>query len=77
MKEESHCLQAWESSIALAVWSRNWWGCWAIIPIGLVLIWMWLNPRLFAKPASTNNWASKWLYKDMKETTSEYRSWLY
>jgi hypothetical protein len=45
--------------LAVAVWSRDWWGGWAVIPVGLVLVWTWLNPRLFAKPASTNNWASK------------------
>lgn len=44
---------------ALAVWSRVWigWGC--LIPVLLVALWTWINPRLFAKPVNTDNWASK------------------
>ena len=45
--------------LAVAVWSRVWIGWWALLPIGAVLIWTWLNPRLFPPPASTNNWMSK------------------
>lgn len=45
--------------LAVAVWSRVWIGWWALIPTGAVLIWMWLNPRLFPPPASTDNWMSK------------------
>jgi len=132
--------------IGLAFWSRVWLDWWAIIPITLVFIWVWINPRIFPEPKSTNNWASKvvlgewvrmnrekvpipkhhiffpniitaigfiglilfiyglvvlhlwitilggiiimlsklwyadrvvWLYEDMKDTTPEYRSWLY
>lgn len=132
--------------LILAIWSRVWMGQWAIVPIALVVLWIWLNPRIFPKPASTKNWASKavlgervwlnrntipvpqhhrhvptvlnavsalgiipliwglialnvwstvlgtviiylgklwfvdrmvWLYEDMKETNSEYQSWLY
>ncbi len=44
---------------ALAVWSRLWLGWWALIPIGLVIFWVWINPRLFGVPARTDNWASK------------------
>lgn len=44
---------------AVAVWSRVWLGWWALIPIGGVLLWTWLNPRLFPPPASTDNWMSK------------------
>ncbi|ASC70243.1 hypothetical protein XM38_011790 [Halomicronema hongdechloris C2206] len=45
--------------LVLAGWSRFWWGWWALVPAGLVLLWIWLNPRLFPKPRSTHNWASK------------------
>jgi hypothetical protein len=30
-----------------------------IIPITVICLWIWLNPRVFGKPKSTNNWASK------------------
>ena len=45
--------------LAVAVWSRVWIGWWALLPIGAVLVWTWLNPRLFPPPASTDNWMSK------------------
>lgn len=45
--------------ISLAIWSRVWlgWMCW--IPIGLIVFWIWINPRVFGRPESTKNWASK------------------
>ncbi|NBD32297.1 MAG: hypothetical protein GVY17_04825 [Cyanobacteria bacterium] len=45
--------------LAIAIWSRQWWGWWSILPVAITFFWTWLNPRLFKKPASTNNWASK------------------
>ena len=44
---------------AIAVWSRVWIDWWALVPVGAVLIWTWLNPRLFSSPASTDNWMSQ------------------
>lgn len=44
---------------ALAIWSRVWLNWFALIPVGLVIIWTWLNPRIFPEPKSTDNWASK------------------
>ncbi|MEQ1943110.1 DUF6653 family protein [Mesorhizobium sp. VNQ89] len=44
---------------AVAVWSRHWIGWWAVVAIAAVLLWTWLNPRLFKPPASTENWMSK------------------
>lgn len=46
-------------TLVLAVWSRAWLGRWALVPVALAVFWMWLNPRLFARPASTRSWASK------------------
>ncbi|MFC1846196.1 DUF6653 family protein [Chloroflexota bacterium] len=43
----------------LAVWSRIWIGWWCLIPVAISLAWMFLNPVLFSKPKSTDNWASK------------------
>jgi hypothetical protein len=45
--------------LVFAFWSRIWLGWWSVICIGASLFWVWLNPRLFQKPKSTNNWASK------------------
>ena len=44
----------------IALWSHVWFG-W---PLALILflavgIWLWLNPRVFPPPASTDNWASR------------------
>ncbi len=45
--------------LAVSIWSRVWIGNWAWLPVALSLIWIWLNPRVFSKPATTENWASK------------------
>jgi hypothetical protein len=45
--------------LALAVWSRDWIGWLSLIPIGLSVVWLAINPLFFAKPRSTRNWASK------------------
>ncbi len=45
--------------LVLALWSRVWIGVYAILPVALVVFWTWINPRLFARPKSTDNWASK------------------
>ncbi len=45
--------------LCLAVWSRVWIGWMCLIPIVMVCFWTWFNPRIFKKPDSINNWASK------------------
>lgn len=45
--------------LALAIWSRTWIGAISLIPVALVCLWAWLNPRLFPPPLSTRSWASK------------------
>jgi len=44
--------------LTLALASRDWLGWYSLIPTLLVLAWIWLNPRIFPAPTSTNNWAS-------------------
>lgn len=45
---------------ALAFWSFNIWGITqAIVFTTVISLWLWINPRLFGVPQSTNNWASK------------------
>ncbi len=57
--------------LSLAIWSRVWLGWGSLLPIAVAVFWMWLNPRVFPKPRSTNNWISKgvlgervWLNRD-------------
>ena len=57
--------------LVLAFWSRVWLGWYFTIPIILIALWIWVNPRIFPKPKSTNNWMSKvvlgervWLNRD-------------
>ena len=45
--------------LALAVWARDWIGWWCLIPVSLLVIWTFLNPRAFPVPKRTDNWASK------------------
>ncbi|MDC0659111.1 hypothetical protein N6L27_13985 [Leisingera sp. SS27] len=45
--------------MTLAIWSRIWLGWVALLPVLLVLLWTWLNPRAFSRPAGTDNWASR------------------
>ncbi len=54
--------------LCTAVWSRDWIGAWAWIPVSITSIWIWWNPRAFAEPAATDNWAS--------EATFGERVWL-
>lgn len=44
--------------LSLAFYSREWIGIYSFIPVVLALVWIWLNPRLFPPPSSTDNWAS-------------------
>lgn len=45
--------------LVLAIWSRAWLG-WGSLPlVAAAVLWIWLNPRAFPKPRSTDNWASQ------------------
>ncbi|MBD1825486.1 hypothetical protein H6F51_23740 [Cyanobacteria bacterium FACHB-DQ100] len=66
--------------LILAVWSRTWLGWWSLAPIAIALLWMWINPRIFAKPQSTNHWVSKgvlgervWLNRDTVPVPSHHQ----
>lgn len=45
--------------LALAIWSRVWLGWGALVVLGLVMLWLWLNPRLFKEPLDFDHWISK------------------
>jgi len=48
--------------LVLAFWSRIWIGLYFIIPVSIVLLWAWLNPRIFPKPKSMDNWGGKGVF---------------
>ena len=45
-----------------AIWSRTVVGWWALVPVGLVAIWLWLNPRVFPPVTEPRSWAAKGIY---------------
>lgn len=45
--------------IILAIWSRVWIGWYCLVPIVLLVVWIFVNPRLFPKPASFKSWGSR------------------
>jgi len=45
--------------LALAIWSRVWLGWWSLAPVAVLIVWTWLNPRVFPPPRSVNNWMSQ------------------
>jgi hypothetical protein len=45
--------------LLLALWSMHWIGWYCLLPLSLLGIWLWLNPRVFSPPASTRSWASR------------------
>lgn len=44
---------------APAIWSRVWIGWWALLPVGLLILWTWINPRAFPPPRTLDHWASR------------------
>lgn len=45
--------------LIISIWSRVWIGWWSLLPVLIVAIWVWLNPRVFSCPKTTHHWASK------------------
>jgi hypothetical protein len=45
--------------LVLAFWSRIWLGWGSVALIIPAVLWMFFNPRIFSRPASTDNWASR------------------
>jgi hypothetical protein len=48
--------------LIMAIVSRMWIGWWSLIPVILLLLWIWINPRAFPPPKRTDNWASKCVF---------------
>jgi hypothetical protein len=67
--------------LAAAIWARLWLGWWSLALVALALLYAWLNPRLFAPPRSTKNWASfavfgerVWLQRETYEVAQHHRT---
>ena len=67
--------------LVIAFWSRLWLGWWAVIPVALALLWMWVNPRIFPAPPSLDHWSSKavlgervWLNRDVVPVPEHHRT---
>jgi len=45
--------------LIFAIWSRVWIGWYSLIPIIILIMWLVINPTLFKKPKSIDNWGSK------------------
>lgn len=43
----------------LAIWSWVWIGWWALVPVILLSIWTWLNPRVFPPYQSDRAWITR------------------
>jgi len=42
----------------LAIWSIHWIGWWSVLPIGIISMWIFVNPRFFPAPSSAKSWAA-------------------
>lgn len=45
--------------LSFAIWSRVWLGWGALLPVLVVCIWTWVNPRLFGPPRNESAWMTK------------------
>jgi len=45
--------------IVLAIWSRVWLGWYALVPFGILVVWILINPTFFRVPDTFDNWAAK------------------
>ncbi|MEW9549597.1 DUF6653 family protein [Nonomuraea sp. NPDC050783] len=45
-----------------AIWSREWIGWWALVPVGLVAVWLALNPHVFPAVERPDGWAARGIY---------------
>jgi hypothetical protein len=66
--------------LILALWSHVWLGWSALAPVALVLLWIWINPRAFPRPASTDTWSARatfgerlWLNRDRRPVPRRHR----
>jgi hypothetical protein len=49
-------------AMVLAIWSRVWIGWWALVPVAVVIVWLWVNPIAFPPVTASSSWAAKGIY---------------
>lgn len=66
--------------LILGFWSRAWLGWWSLLPIGVALLWTWLNPRMFPAPRSDAAWITRgvwgerlWAHRDALPVPAHHR----
>ncbi|MFG1708517.1 DUF6653 family protein [Nonomuraea sp. M3C6] len=45
-----------------AIWSREWLGWWALVPVALVVVWLVLNPHVFPAVEQPGSWTARGIY---------------
>ena len=48
--------------LIVAIWSRAWIGWWALVPLAVLVTWLWLNPRAFGPVDTPTAWSSKGIF---------------
>ena len=46
-------------ALTIALWSRVWIGWWSAIPVAFLVVWIWINPRIFPPPKTHQAWISR------------------
>ncbi|MGW0435615.1 DUF6653 family protein [Micromonospora sp. NPDC003197] len=48
--------------LLLGIWSRTWIGWWCLVPIAMVVVWLWINPHVFPPVDEPRTWTAKGIY---------------
>jgi len=49
-------------ALALAVYARDWFGLWTLLWVALIVLWLWLNVRVFAPVHSDSTWEARAIF---------------
>ena len=47
------------AALVAAIWTYAWIGWWSLVPVGVVCLWLAVNPKVFRPPRSLDHWASR------------------
>jgi polyferredoxin len=54
--------------LILSIWSRTWIGWWCLVPLAVVVVWLFVNPSAFAPVEHPTSWTARGIYGE--------RAWL-